>query len=771
MTGAAGRPPRSRWTTDLAIGMRMAVGGASAGWVRLLLIATGVGLGVMMLLLVASIPTATGERQARADARSVTATVEEPGQGAVLTEVIRSGFRDQGIEGRLLQPEGPVAPLPPGVDRSLAPGEIVVSPALRDLMSSVDGQALRGRWGDRVVGTIGPEGLTGPRELTFYLGTDQLDATTATRVEAFGGPGQDSPGGDPTMVLLGLVGLAVFLVPVMSFIATAVRFGGEARDRRLAAVRLAGADPATARRMAAGETLVSALAGLVVGGVLFLVARPIAAALMPPVLGFYPQDLRPAPVLVLMVGVLIPVASVLVTMSALRRVVVEPLGVVRRATVTRRRLWWRLLLPVVGLGLLHPVVGGVHDSPEEQAMVVLGVVALLVGVPLMLPWVVEAVVHRLGGGGVAWELAVRRLQLESGAAVRAVSAIVVSVAGLVAVQGVVSGVVADAEQMQGERSASFQAQVLGGGAGGADAVWLQGLTAVPGVRDVATSTSTVAHEPATGQTVGVWSGTCAVLEDVLGPTGCADGDVVVVAPEGVAGPEAGTELVLGEPGSGASTWAVPSQVRTALPPDDPYGMAPADEPADAWLFLTPAALADGVELRGYTSVLVALDRGVPDAVDHLRTAVAQTYPRAYVSDRAQESLMGGLGVIQQVLRVGTAVLLTMVGASLLVNVVEQLRERRRLLAVLAAFGVRRRTLGLSVLWQVALPVVLGLTIAVGVGVGLGAALQAATRTPLVVDWGGTAVTAGAAAAVVLLTTAASLPLLYRLSRAEGLRAE
>jgi len=113
----------------------------------------------------------------------------------------------------------------------------------------------------------------------------------------------------------------------------------------------------------------------------------------------------------------------------------------------------------------------------------------------------------------------------------------------------------------------------------------------------------------------------------------------------------------------------------------------------------------------------------------------------------------------------------MVGASLLVNVAEQLRERRRLLAVLAAFGTPRGVLGGSVLYQVAVPVLLGLAFAVLTGTGLAVLLQLAVRAPVRLDRLGIATTSGAAALVILLTTAASLPLLWRLMKPGGLRSE
>ncbi len=120
---------------------------------------------------------------------------------------------------------------------------------------------------------------------------------------------------------------------------------------------------------------------------------------------------------------------------------------------------------------------------------------------------------------------------------------------------------------------------------------------------------------------------------------------------------------------------------------------------------------------------------------------------------------------------GATALLLLIGASMLVNVVEQLRERRRLLAVLMAFGTRRRTLAWSVLYQVAVPVVLGLALAVATGTGLASILQTAAEAPIRFDWRGIGLTSGAAALVVLLTTAASLPLLWRLTRPGGLRSE
>lgn len=755
---------------DLALGIRLSVGGGRSGWVRLALIAVGVGLGVTMLLIAASIPTVLDARDARDGARSVNADQElSLGSPSALVQEVRSAYREDPVVGLMVQPEHDDAPLPPGVTEQLAPGDLVVSPALAALLASDDGAALQGRWGDRVVGTIGDEGLTGPEELRFYLGTDQLTVATATRIQSFGGAESLDESLDPTLLLLVLVGMVVLLLPVAIFVSTAVRFGSESRDRRLAALRLVGADVGMTRRIAAGETLAGAAGGLAVGTLLFLAIGQLAGYAVPASMSFYPEDLRPVPVLAALTVVLVPVTTVLVTLSALKQVLVEPLGVVRRSGERRRRFWWRLVFPVAGVALLTPLLGGLDGSLGSQVMVVAGLVLVLAGVALLLPWLVEATVHRLSGGSVAWELAVRRLQLDSGTAVRAVSGIAVSVAGLIAIQGLVGAIGTLSADSQADTS-TFQAAVLDIEPDGRSAgTWTSALAGAEGVTAVGELTSTWAQtEPAGDDEMLVESGTCEVLAQEARLSACADGDVFVVLPEGASAPATGSTYLVGPEGSDDARWTLPASAEVVDPPD---GGVNAMGGLPARILVTPGALA-GIQLDPESvTAYVALDPAVPDALDHLRTAAAQVDPAAYASSIEQERIASVLGGVRQSLLVGTVALLVLIGASMLVNVVEQLRERRRLLAVLVAFGTRRRTLGGSVLFQVAIPVLLGLTLAVATGSGLALALQTAVDAPLTFDWVGVGVTSGAAALVVLLTTAAGLPLLWRLTRPGNLRNE
>jgi ABC-type antimicrobial peptide transport system permease subunit len=101
---------------------------------------------------------------------------------------------------------------------------------------------------------------------------------------------------------------------------------------------------------------------------------------------------------------------------------------------------------------------------------------------------------------------------------------------------------------------------------------------------------------------------------------------------------------------------------------------------------------------------------------------------------------------------------------------EQLRERKRQLSVLVAFGTKRSTLGASVLWQTAVPVVLGIALAVVFGLGLGWALLRILGDASA-DWLVFLPAAGAGAGVIALVSLISLPFLWRMMRPDGLRTE
>ncbi|MDO0925958.1 ABC transporter permease [Streptomyces sp. TG1A-8] len=779
-----------QWARDLGMGARFAFTGGREGWVRVLLTAVGVGLGVALLLLTTALPNALAVRHQRDEARLDYTYAREPLPKAADTLVIAQAdttYHGKDVRGRLVEPEGPRAPLAPGLSRYPAPGEMVVSPALEELLGSGDGELLRARLPYRVTGTIGEAGLIGSRELAYYAGAKDLapriNGWQTARIKEFGRP-DPAPADrlDPVLLLLVLVMFVVLLMPVAVFVAAAVRFGGERRDRRLAALRLVGSDSRMTRRIAAGEALAGALAGLGLGTVFFLSGRRLAGSAEVLGISVFPSYLDPTPGLASLVAVAVPAAAVVVTLFALRGVVIEPLGVVRTAGSARRRLWWRLLLPLGGLAMLAPMIGqGRSNGDFNQYLVTGGVLLLLVGVTALLPWIVEAVVARLGPGPVAWQLAVRRLQLSSGSAARMVNGIAVAVAGAIALQMVFAGVQSDYTKETGNDVTRAQMQVsLPRGTAPAPAA--ARLSATRGVRKaVALSGAKVGDrswhsEQGPSSSASVTVGDCASLREVARLSSCRDGDVFVVRgtdPETdrntAALARTGRTLHFdsdyGFHRGPEVTWTVPGGLKPARTATSPTG----DEIGG--FLMTPAAVPGRVAPVISGTVYLSLDEAVPDAREYVRNTSARIDPLADVSVWASTEESYEFTSLRTGLFVGATCVLALIGASLLVSQLEQLRERRKLLSSLVAFGTRRRTLGLSVLWQTAVPVVLGLLLAAAVGLVLGVVLMKMTGTTVAVDWRGVLAMTAVGAGVVLAVTLLSLPPLWRLMRPDGLRTE
>ncbi|MET7653590.1 FtsX-like permease family protein [Streptomyces sp. NPDC005486] len=777
-----------QWARDLGLGVRFAFSGGREGWIRAVLTAVGVGLGVAVLLLTTAVPAALEVRHDREQARLDWPFGDKQPTKAddtLLITNVDTTFRDKDVRGRLVEPEGTRAPLPPGLSRFPAEGDMVVSPALKKLLAADGSALLRERLPYRVVGTIGESGLVGSRELAFYSGASGLaphvNGGGVTRLKEFGNPDPEPSDEqtDPVLLLLILVVIVVLLMPVAVFIAAAVRFGGERRDRRLAALRLIGSDGRMTRRIAAGEAMAGALLGLVLGTVFFLVGRQVAGSVEVMGISVWPSYLDPSPALAALVALAVPTAAVLVTLFALRGVVIEPLGVVRTAKPARRRLWWRLLLPLGGVAMLYPMIGQGHANGDfNQYLVSGGVVLILVGITALLPWLVETVVARLGSGGVAWQLAVRRLQLSSGTAARMVNGIAVAVAGAIALQMLFAGVDSEYTKATGKDVTRAQMQVdVPDGAPLAPTA--QKFADTKAVRKVTalwegylgdTSWKT---EEGPNQLAQLTVGDCSALREVAKLPTCKDGDVFVLDGDEYSGDgpklnQPGKKLYLERStpeGSKETFWTVPAGVTQA---HSTKGLTDYER---GGFLMTPSALPKAAAELVTGEIYLSIDESVPDAYEYARNTAFQVDPLARPMNWSATQQDVKFTSIRTGLLVGAAAVLALIGASLLVSQLEQLRERRKLLSSLVAFGTRRRTLGLSVLWQTAIPIVLGLLLASLVGISLGAVLLRMTDTPVGVDWASVLAMTGVGAAVVLVVTLLSLPPLVRLLRPDGLRTE
>ncbi|MFD4672242.1 FtsX-like permease family protein [Lentzea sp. NPDC058450] len=745
----------NRVLSDLLLGVRLAVGGSRKSWGRLALQGIGIGMCVAVLLLAASIPTAFGNRDQRGDARNTVETGTGP--APLLVENGSVEYRSDYVRGTYVRAVVPDAPKPPGIDRLPGDGEIIVSPRLAALLASPEGELLRPRFPQKVIGTFAPEGMDGPQDLRFLAGDAKIQPNDGNQVWAFGQGW--AGGGLPTILLmLSIVGAVVLLFPVLVFVSVSARLAAAQRDRRLAALRLVGAGATRVRLIASGEALAGAVVGLAIGFGLLFAVRPLVDDIPIPEIAMFPSDLAPTLPLTLLVIVAVPVLAVLTSVFAMRRTIIEPLGVVREQKPVRRRLWWRVVPALGGVALLASQFGkfGADSSKPQEWPIVVGVVLLMFAVPVLLPWLVERVVHGLRGATPALQLAVRRLQLDAGTAARVVGGVSVVLAGTVTLQVILAGVENDVKAEDTRQAGNHSLNVTVNETTPIPEL-PELLARTPGVAGVQSLQRTYTTTPE-GDTTTISVGSCEALRTVVRFSSCTDGQVFQVpTANGFGDAKPGDTLRFDETGR---TWTVP-QVERA-------------NGTLIGIFVTPAAAKDVDLTHSYADIQAELDVSRTDVAEHVRNALAPYSWRVHTTffgqDRGSEVEQVFLAV-RRALYGAALITLLLAGASLLVVGLEQVRERRRPLAAMAASGVPRRTLALSLVWQNGIPLVISTVVAVGTGVLLGVLVTRAFDAEVAYDWTGIGIVTGISVGLVVLVTALTLPSLRRATGALGLRTE
>jgi ABC-type antimicrobial peptide transport system permease subunit len=771
--------------SDLALGVRLAVGGGRTSWARFALSTFGIAIAVTVLLVSASIGTMVTEYQARNSVNAMADNERVPGVDPLYMQSGDTEFRGEPVKIVYAYAEGENVPVPRGVRELPGPGEIVASPGLAELLGSDDGKLLRPRLPGPVVEVLDTSAVPERGELIAYVGgdADLVHNENAAPVYKFGVEETSYQLSAPLLLLI-LVGAVVLLLPVFIFVASASRIAGAERDRRLSALRLVGSGSRQVRRIAAAESLVSAVAGLVLGGAAFLVLRSFADEVELFDLRVYQSDVVPDPTLAALIVLAIPALAVLTALFALRRTIIEPLGVVRRAKPVRRRLWWRLGLVLVGVALLVTQGGAEENSDAFSVAISMGAVLLLVGVPVLLPWLVERVAGRIQGGPSSWMLAIRRLQLDSGTSARVVGGVAVVLAGAIALQTVLATVEDEVGLPGTQPGAAPRVEVSG------DAELIEDVAAdlaeVPTVRAAHVVNSAAGYAPGAAadsggeQYLNVMD--CAAVTDLVGVEDCTDGQVFAMDGMENMGQVArpGQRMEFREYPANSVEWDADDYetVGSWTVPDDIRRVPAQEEPAVyGTLIVTPGAMGDlGVLPSGGAAVRAMVgDDLTSDQLEELRNAVASYGPDIYVySFNTAQDLNTGQRMfvaIRNALYGGSVFTLLLAGLSLLVLALEHIRERRRPLAILAATGVQRGVLARSLLWQVALPIAIGVLVAVLTGVGLAWLILRLSDEPLSVDWAGTGLLSGGAVLLSLLVTAMTLPFLRSATRLTSLRTE
>jgi hypothetical protein len=731
------------------LSVRMAFGGGREQLVRLAVSALGVAIGVVLLLLAAVVLPAIHAHEAREAWTDTAVHNIRPAQDESRTDPLLWDVRYDGFDGRDvvrvdLAPLGPRAPLPPGLSRLPGPGELAVSPALARMLANVPPEQLADRYSGRIVATVGDAALRSPDSLVVFVGHDPGELRGRPGVQQVGSI--ESQPRSVSLTRFGRVvtgvGAAALLLPVAVLIATATRLAAARREQRLSAMRLVGASIGQIRMVAAVEAAIAAVAGTALGLVGFVAVRPYGARVDVDGSAFFVSDLRLSPWSALLVGLGVPALAVAVALLALRRVEVSPLGTSRQAQPVRPT--WRRLIPltvgVVGFAVSLPALNAAHGDWVGWA--VAGIMAVLVlGIVIAGPWLTKGIGVVLVGLSVrpSTLLAGRRLAGDPAAGFRSISGLVLAVFLVTVASEVTASALAPAADPGQVRlpSSTVGQEYIGPGtvplsADRADPL-VATVRAMPGVTGVLDLRWAAATPPAERADTAPAIARCADLRAAR-LADCPD-------------PAATVGLDASLLGTG-------------------YLHGIDTQPAEA-------AALDRLPLL---ALLVTTD-GQPSTMEAVRTTIETTtagytarLPWTTGELKAQSHKQA-----DQIVRISDAVLLAtllIAGFSLAVSVAGGLVERKRPFALLRLAGMRSGELRRVLLAETAGPLVTVALASAGLGMGVTADVAWVSHVPWRVPqasywW----VLGGGLALALGVATAATVPLLGRLTSLEAARFE
>jgi len=415
----------------LRLGLRLTLRSGREAMVRLLITAAAVAVGVALLLGVLAEFHAF-EANANQPCWSCTQGAPVPATLPAHGELWNNSvdfYQGQSVSRLDVAALGQNAPVPPGITRLPPAGGYYASPALAALLKTVPADQLGARFPGRMIGSIGPAGLSGPGDLAIYIGraTAQLNAVPGTEwvTSIDHAPGQEVF--SPFFRYAFGIGVLAVVFPLLVLISTATRLAAGRREERFAALRLVGGTPADIRAIASVEAMLSAFLGAVLGTVIFLLIRPALAGAAFVGTRYFESDLTPtvAGYVAMLVGV--PIAASLAAMVSLRRVQISPLGVSRKAA-PKPPGYWRLAALAIGLGVY---VYGLSKTSRHSigAPAYPGLILTMIGLVIAGPLLTAGAAGLFGrtASGSSALLATRRLADNPKAAFRAVSGLVLAV--------------------------------------------------------------------------------------------------------------------------------------------------------------------------------------------------------------------------------------------------------------------------------------------------------------------------------------------------------
>ncbi|MEU7115187.1 FtsX-like permease family protein [Streptomyces sp. NPDC046182] len=744
------------------LGMLLVGRGGRRGRARFLLMTFGCSLGVACLAAALTIPAILAAHDNRAAARSPQMVHEYEGPSAptntFVMEPLVDAYGAQPLRRVFIArpPSGP-SPVPPGVDRLPAPGEVLVSPRLWDELALRPD--LAGLLPGRIVGTVGPAGVTGPDELFAYIGSTRAQLPEAREVDYFGSKWPPYTVVDEsTLDILRFTLACVVLLPLAVFLSVCARLSAESRARRLAALRLVGMSVKGTLRVNAGETVSAAFIGALLGIGGYLVVNEIMARIGLPGLHWYPADGRPEPSTLVACLILCPALAWFVSQRSARVAALTPLNVRRTAEPKPPRMYGSLLL-LPGLGVIAGYCtlsvlgkdpsGGSANAFLVPAAVLLTGAGLVFGLPPITAWLARRLAYTTRSLPLA--LAMRRAEVEPDASLRVVSGLVL----LVFATSLTQGVLVELDQVS-RRTAPVQEYNLAREALTAEQT--KRMTEAEGVRAHAATLSSLSPPGPDGTrqpSIRAVVATCAQLRAfVEWSRGCVDGQAFRLHDATLSG---NADAL---PGRSFPFQIRSRQISVTVPTQhlSVRGFDPSAFGADV---LIPPDLIPADELPD-DSTLVLLSDADPETIRTTLDSIGTIAPTATVEPVGIViTSLAQLTVIRSLLAAGMVLGLVISVAAFVVSVADRAMERRGQVAALALLGARAATLRVVQCAQVVLPLGLGLGAAVVTGWLAESSYLITGGGAVHWDWSGLPLLLVCCLGVLIAAAVASLPLVQR----------
>jgi hypothetical protein len=775
------------------LGLRLTLHSGREPFVRLVVTAVAVAIGVAIMLAVL------------ADFHAFTTANNRPSwestQGQPLTRNYAAAtnselwnysndiYQGQTIERLDVAGLGPDAPVPPGISKLPGSGQYYASPALAALIRTVPADELGDRFPGKLIGTIGHQALAGPDELVIYIGyhPSQLVFLPATTLV---GKIATAPGRQIWTHYFRdafVVGAIAFVFPILILVGTATRLAAARREERYAALRLVGATSRQIGIISSVDAVISALLGAALGILIFLLLQPWLANTAITSQRYFAGEVTPtiAGYLIVLIGV--PAAAAISSLMSLRRVRISPLGVSRRVTPPAPTT--RSLAPLA-IGFALFVVGLLMTSSKQLGQgLLIGLIVMLVGLVVAGPWLTAQAARLLVrfSAGASALLAARRLSDNPKAAFRSVRGLVLAVF----LGTVLAGLLPAVELVNATPSSKALSNVLldgftgapicgndvncngngsppGSGNRLAGSVAQQQRIAVEGLPPQAAAALLSGLAAIRGTTaIPIYSPPKSGSPGNSGPGGpgpSAQGGYGVISCTGL------RELkVLGQCAPGRAAVVVQAQ---SLFIDNPRYSTQAIASASS-----PAASANVSHL--YLQALLVkvnsgstLERVRTYLVSHTTQSMSGTAPRTF--GEAVQARAGVADTVQRLIYIAVVLTLIVAGCSLAVSVGGSLVERKRPFTLLRVTGTPTSALYRVVFTEAVLPLVAATVVAGGLGyliALLTVSKIAPAGTPVPVPAHAYFLMMGTGLIASLLVILASLPLLGRITGPDRVRFE